>query len=144
MSSSIRNQIMAAVQAILNAQGAPCKYWRCRQDKFQSADLPAGNFFPTGQTDQIDAKEEDSILTIEVASVVSVLQDPVDEAADPLLIWVDQQIMLDQTLGGLAVFIEPKDTQWFMEQKGEEQCGAIRKFDIHFRTALTDSTTNLS
>jgi len=142
--SSIRSQIMAAINTALNAGGAPCTFFRCRQDEFQLAELPAGNFFPTDQTDQIDAKETDCTLTIEVAAVVASAQDPVDDAADALLVWIEHQIMADETLGGLAVYIEPRGVKWFMEQKGAEQCGAIRTFDIHFRTALTDSTANAS
>jgi hypothetical protein len=144
MSLSIRSQIMTAVAAALNAQGAPCKFWRCRQSEFQAAELPAGNFFPTDETNQIDGKENDCILTLEVAGVVSAVSDPVDEAADPLLVWIDQQLTVDGTFGGLATYTELRSIKWFMEQKGADLCGAIRTVDIHFRTALTDSTANES
>jgi hypothetical protein len=142
--ASIRSQILAHIVAALNANGAPCTFFRCRQDEFQLTDLPAGNFFPTDQTDQIDAKEDDCILTVDIAAIVASAQDPVDDAADPLLVWIEQKIMADQTLGGLCTYIEPKGIKWFMENKGTEQCGAIRTFDIHFRTALTDTTANQS
>jgi len=142
MSLSIRSQIMTAVANALNAQGGPCKFWRCRQSEFQSAELPAGNFFPTDETDQIDGKENEGVLTLEVAGVVSAVSDPVDEAADALLVWLDQQLTVDGTFGGLAVYTELRGIKWFMEQKGADLCGAIRTVDIHFRTALTDSTAN--
>lgn len=142
MSLSIRSQIMSAVATALNAVGTPCKFWRCRQSEFQAAELPAGNFFPTDQTDQIDAKEDEAVLTLEVAGVVSAVSDPVDEAADALLVWIDQQLEADGTWGGLAVYTELRGIKWFMEQKGADLCGAIRTVDIHFRTALTDSTAN--
>jgi hypothetical protein len=144
MSLSIRNQIMTAVATALNAAGAPCKFWRCRQSEFQANELPAGNFFPDVQNDLIDAKEDEDTLTLMVAGVVSAVSDPIDEAADPLLVWIDQQLMVDGTWGGLAVYTELRSIKWFMEQKGADLCGAIRTVDIHFRTALTDSTANQS
>lgn len=144
MSTSIRSQILAAINTVLNADGAPCQFFRSRQDEFQLAELPAGNFFPISETNIIDAKEAACTLSISVAAVVATAQDPVDDAADVLLIWAEKQLMADQTLGGLAVWIEKKETQWFMEQKGAEQCGAIVKFDINYRTALTDTTADQS
>jgi hypothetical protein len=102
MSLSIRNQIMTAVATALNAAGAPCKFWRCRQSEFQANELPAGNFFPDVQNDLIDAKEDEDTLTLMVAGVVSAVSDPIDEAADPLLVWIDQQLMVDGTWGGLV------------------------------------------
>lgn len=143
--SSIRSQIMAVLNTALNAAGAPCTFFRSRMDEFQLQDLTpngAGNFFPQTETSQINAKEDASIFTVMVACVVASAQDPVDDAADALMVWAEKQIMADPTLGGLCVWIEKKETQWFMEQKGAEQCGAIMKFDINYRTALTDSTVN--
>jgi hypothetical protein len=142
--ASIRSQIIAHILTVLNANGTPCTWFRCRQDEFQLGELPAGNVFPEQETNTIDAKEDAAVLTIVIAGIVATAQDPVDDAADAILIWAEKQLMADQTLGGLAVWIEKKGTQWFMEQKGTEQCGAIMKFDVNYRTALTDSTANES
>jgi len=142
--SSIRDQILTAVNTALNATGAPCTFFRCRQDEFQIGELPAGNMFPKKLATQIDAKESMGILTIEVACIVATTQDPVDQAADPLLVWAESKIMAPGNLGGLCTFIESVSVEWFMEQKGAEQCGAIMTFDIHFRTALTDAQANQS
>jgi hypothetical protein len=142
--ASIRSQIIAHILTVLNAAGTPCTWFRCRQDEFQLSELPAGNVFPEQETNTIDAKEDAAVLTIVIAGIVATAQDPVDDAADAILIWAEKQLMADQTLGGLAVWIEKKGTQWFMEQKGTEQCGAIMKFDVNYRTALTDTTANQS
>jgi len=142
MSASIRTQIIAAIKTALNAPGAPCKFWRCRQAEFQADELPAGNFFPIDENDQIDAGENEAVLNLEVASVIAAADDPVDEAIEPMIAWMDQQLQADGTWGGLAVYTELKSLKWFFAQKGAEQCGAIRAVDIHFRTALTDSTAN--
>jgi hypothetical protein len=144
MSTSIRSQILAAINTVLNSTGTPCTFFRSRQEEFQLGELPAGNMFPDTESYQIDGKERACVLTVAIAGVVATAQDPVDDAADVLLIWIEQKLMADETLGGLAVWIEKKETQWFMEQKGAEQCGAIVKFDVNYRTALTDSTANQS
>jgi len=141
---SIRDQILSAVTNTLNAQGAPCKFWRCRQDEFQLTELPAGNFFPEQENGVIDAGEAEEVLTINVACIVTTAQDPVDSAADPLIVWAQNAIMGNANMGGLAVYTERKGIKWYMEQKGVEQCGAVLTFDIHFRTALTDCTSNQS
>jgi hypothetical protein len=142
MSTSIRSQILAAYLAALNAAGSPCTWFRSRMDEFQLSDLPAGNVFYDAETNQIDADESENVLTLQVAGVVAVAQDPVDVAIDALLVWAEQAIAGAGNLGGLIVWVEKKGTQWFMEQKGVEMCGAIIKFDVNYRTALTDSTTN--
>lgn len=144
MSTSIRSQILAALVTVLNAAGAPCVFERSRMEEYQLNELPAGNIIPESETNIIDADECACVFTVNIACVVATAQDPVDEAAEALLIWAEQQIMADTRLGGLAVWIEKKGTQWFMEQKGAEQCGAIVKFDVNYRTALTDTTANRS
>lgn len=137
-------QIITAIVNALNGPGAPCKYWRMRQDEFQPADLPAGNVMLEDETGEIDAGEYAGILGIGVDQIVGQSLDEVDEAIDALLLWTHQAIMADQTLGGLAVYIDKKQIKWYLAQKGAEQCVAAARFDIHFRTALTDSTNNQS
>jgi hypothetical protein len=144
MAASIRVQIMNALMAALNGPGAPCKFWRMRMEEFQSNELPAGNLILEEENRQIDAGEDDCTLTVSLDCIVSTTVDPVDEALDALLVWAEQSIMADQTLGGLATYIDPKPVKWFMANKGAKQCVAAIGFDVKFRTALTDSTANLS
>jgi hypothetical protein len=142
--SSIRSQIMAALKAVLNADGAPCQFYRCRMNPFSPQQLPAGNFFPHQEMNHIDAGDDAAVLTIMVAAHVAATDDPVDEVADELLVWAEKQIMADDTLGGLCVWIEKKSTAWELAQKGVEQCVAGITFDVNYRTALTDTTANQS
>jgi hypothetical protein len=142
MADSIRSQILAAYLTALNANGTPCTWFRSRMDEFQLSELPAGNVFYDAEASQIDAGESENVLTLQVAGVVAVAQDPVDVAIDTLLVWAEQAIVGAGNLGGLIVWVEKKQTQWFMEQKGVEMCGVIIKFDVNYRTALTDSTAN--
>lgn len=145
--SSIRSQIMAAINSRLNALGAPCTFYRSRMSEFQSSELTpngAGNFFPVEEPSKLDGKENESNLTLAVAAIVLISQDPVDEALDPILIWAEQQIMADDKLGGLCVSIQKTGTKWVMAEKGAEQCAGVMRFDINYRTALTDTTADES
>lgn len=135
---------MAALNAKLNAAGAPCTFFRSRMTKFQLSELPAGTFFIKEETSKFDGEEYDVHLTVLVSCLVATAQDPVDEAADPLLIWAETQIMADDTLGGLCTTIEKKETKWGMEEKDSEYCGAVITFDINYRTTLTDTTADES
>ena len=145
MANSVRETIIEQVITTLSA-GSPAPV--SRSNTFQRTDanasLPAIVVYP--ESEKVTLRTSDAeycSFTIAVECQAKGAP-PIDQALDPLLVWVSQRLKADQTLGGLVSRIEEVETLWSIET-GDEDVGAAKTtFEVQYLRQLSDPTVNLS
>ncbi len=108
MADSIRERILAAMVAALNAAGKPAGLTvnRSRRQSIETVQLPMMSVYFAGQENSLPGENRraplmDRQMNVHVISRVI----GADIALDPLYKWTVKALMTDQTLGGLALAI---------------------------------------
>lgn len=148
MALSIQAQVIAAIVSLLGQTGAPATVYRTRVEPFGPEDIPAINVFPGEEApDYRDAGNDEYRLTwqVRVECIVTAAGE-VDLAADPLRVWVQQQLMKDITLGQLVEGCTIKSVTWEIPENRADVdvIFQVLTFEIKFATALGDPTVSAS
>lgn len=79
--------------------------------------------------------------TLGVAVMVIVRGDVPDQLADPIVADIHSKIMADQSLGGLAMAIEPQGVSFEMIEADQPAGVVTCEYNVRYKTSLTDQTT---
>lgn len=142
MANSVRETIIATVVSTLSAGTPPATVSRSNQ--FQrndaNASLPAIVVYPLEEKVLEQTFETVyKVLTVAVECQVKGAP-PIDQAIDPLFQWAIQKLLADDTLGGLAEWIQEASTLWNFDSVDEDVCGARITFDIRYSSNRKDPT----
>jgi len=148
--SSIREQIVSTIVGLLQADGAPdgLAVHRERTRPIEADSLPAIVVYcedddpktTDAQTFRSPLVERSLHVIVEARAKVTGGSSP-DETLDPLLVWTTQQIMQNETIGGLAIGAIEGKTNWISKEADVVIAAAIANYHIRYRTARTDPTS---
>jgi len=147
---SIREQIISALAALLEAEGAPegLTVHRERTRPIEADALPALLVYSEDdepattdrQTFRSPLVERSLHVIVEArARVTSPLS--LDQALDPLLVWAAQQIMQNETMGGLAIGAIEGKANWISKEADVVLAAAVANYHIRYRTSRLDPTS---
>ena len=149
MADTIREMIMAAVVAALEASGKPTglTVHRFRTRPLDEDDMPAMAVYHLGETVALETHDEPSvrrILTIRVEhrvkSRVASLDAP-DKTLDPLVAWGTKGLLTDSVLDALIISIEELSIDWAAFEVDKLYGGAAQDFKIEYATVWDDQET---
>jgi hypothetical protein len=148
MSDTVRERILQAARAALEAASAPAPTYRTRLDVLPEAKLPA--FCLAVKSEKLGEGQGDETERIIALSVVcavgnSSMQEEaaIDQLADPLTAWVEQQLVGNQ-FGGLASDTTYTGSEW-MNVAGEiDLVGVELSFEVKYWTLSGDPAQSAS
>lgn len=86
---------------------------RARLRENTSANLPHASIYPIESTTDRRGSTSETALTVKVVLWGKGLAEtPIDQVLDPLWLWAHQQLLTDESLGGLAVSVRPTTRTW--------------------------------
>lgn len=151
---SVRERIMRYLQNALrgleNEDGSAIPVYRTRLDMLTESKLPAFNV--TIDDDRENGLSTDSIehaLTVNVDCITASDEQgeddatpprSIDEMADPMTVWAEQRVMLDQSMGGLAARCDWADSHWTNVPQDLDICGVRLRFRVMYFSAYGDPT----
>lgn len=153
--SSIRDRILDAVIAAISASGGPAGL-TVVEDRTHSADLSQlpmigcyaedGDPEGVGQDVRPPLVEKSITLTIEYRAAVPVPatgQQPEAprKVIDQLYCWVMQRIALDETFGGLAMWVKEGPMKWLSKEGDTIVAAAAQKLTVFYQTKRLDPTS---
>jgi len=148
--SSIREQLVLAAVALLEAGGSPATLTvkRERTRPIEQAALPAILIYcedeePSplaGQKFRAPLTERHLNLVLELRALASDTVPP-DAAIDPLYIWAIQQILGNEKFGGLAMGVTEGPTKWMSREADATYAAAALHLIVHYRTSRLDPTS---
>ena len=120
MTTSREQLILAEILARLNGvalgpveKPAGLVFDRSRMRGLNPTQLPAGSIYPMDEDFQRKGSSAEASLTAKLALwVKGQAEVPVDADLDPVWLWSHQQLMTDESLGGLSLRIEPVQKVW--------------------------------
>jgi hypothetical protein len=147
--TSIREQVMTAVEAALGAAGGPpdLTVHRERTRAIEADSLPAILFYaadeqpkPLGnEAYRAPLTERQLSLEVQCRALGTSALSP-DQTLDPLIVWALQQMFSDETFGGLANGVEETRTVWFSKEGDQPVAAATIHLTVKYRTSRTDPT----
>ena len=150
MSASIREQILVAATATIDAAGKPTGLLvkRERWHPVEVANLPTALIYAEddeprpfeGNHYKSPLVERQLALRVDLRALGDG-QTPADVALDPLIVWVTQQMFKDETLGGLANGVVEGRTAWNSVEGDVAISSAAMQFTIKYRTSRLDPTS---
>jgi hypothetical protein len=148
--ASIREQIVIALVAALNAEGGPAglTVHRERTRPIEIDSLPAIMVYndddvPKPLAAQVYAApltERRLSVAMECRAAGSSGISP-DQALDPILVWAAEAVFADEHFGGLASSVEEGRTVWSSKETDTPIAAAKWNVTIKYRTARTDPTS---
>lgn len=157
MSTSIREQIVEAIVAALEAPGGPPNLtvhrFRARpltQDMLpaqvvyvvEERSVVAGNVSfttPTALSGAFTGDLTEHQLMVRVETRVA--GDPPDVALEPFVVWATQQVLKDPSFGALAINTTEYDTKWTAEEANQVYGAAMQEFVIQYFSLAADPTS---
>lgn len=147
--ASIREQIIVALMAALNAGGGPAglTVHRERTRAIEQDSLPAIMIYCeddppktlSGVTYRAPLTERQLTVGVECRALGSSSVSP-DAALDPVTVWATKQTFSDETFGGLANGVEEIRTVWSSREGDKPIAAATIHFTIKYRTSRLDPT----
>jgi hypothetical protein len=140
--ATFRETIIEAVVTALSAGTPPGQVGRTNTFQRNDADssLPAILVYPEQEKVQ-RLGDSDACRTLSIGVECQVKgAPPIDQALDPLLVWVCQKLLADDTLGGLVWRVQETGTMWQVETGDEDIASAKVTFDIQYATPRSDPT----
>ena len=136
-----REAILASITTKLAAAtGVNGRVYRSRVEPLARGESPAVVVEPRqDQAAQTTIPRIDWTLT--VAIMVIVRGNVPDQLADPVVSSIHQLIMADQSLGGLAMAIEPQGLSFEMIEADQPAGVVTCEYNVVYKTSLTDQTT---
>lgn len=134
--SSVREQLVVAAVAALNAGVPPCAFERTRSVALVDADLPRGVVYPVR-----DPKENPFLeglvtrsrltLLVELRALGSAVARP-DQAVDPLYVWAVSKLVGNK-FGGLALKTTEGDNTFQYDQGDRPLCLLTVEFLVEYQ-----------
>jgi len=120
MSLSREQLILAEILTRLNgaalgpvSKPAGLVFDRSRMRGLNPTQLPAGSIYPMDEGFQRKGNTAEATLTAKIALwEKGSAEVPIDQDLDPIWLWTHQQVMSDESLGGLCLRIEPAQKIW--------------------------------
>lgn len=136
-----REAILAQIATQLaNTTGVTGRVYRSRVVAFARAESPALVVEPRqDQAAQTTIPRID--WTLNVAVMVIVRGNVPDQLADPVVASLHELIMADQTLGGLAMAVEPQGVSFELVDADQPAGVVTCEYNVRYKTSLTDQTT---
>ncbi len=150
MADTIRETIMAAVEAGLDGAGKPTglNVHRFRNRGLDKDDMPAVVAYHLGETVELETHEAggtvERTLMIRLEHRVKTLvasTDPPDKTLDPLISWGTKALMTDSALDALITSIEEVEINWAAFEADSLYGGAAQDFKIVYATDWDDQET---
>ena len=114
---------------------------RCRLLELKPTQLPHISIYPMeGTSDRKGATSESAMLVKVVLWVKGSNASPVDADLDPLWLWVVQQLVTDESLGGKAIRLQPAQKVWGFSINQ----APFGDLDLHFLITYRHSTADPS
>jgi len=143
--SSLREQIMLAVETSLNTSGGPTglNVHRERDRAIERDTLPSILFYAQDDAPVATSKEKFHAPLVERTLNLAVEQraqgTPQDAALDPIILWAAQRMFVDEKFGGLAMGVAEEKTVWHAVKSAETPiAAATTHFVIRYRTTRVD------
>lgn len=140
--ASKRETILAAVRtALIGTTGVGNRIYRSRVEPMARAESPAIVIEPINDTAQQNTSLPtlDWSLTVRVAVIVRGAIP--DQVADPIVASLHSKLMVDLTLGGIAMDIQPQSVTFEMLE-ADQPAGVIScDYLIRYRTTVTNLAT---
>lgn len=151
MTASIRTQLIDNLCAKLVDGDLVKAVERSMYRTVQAENLPVCAVFPV--TEETEHSDHDGggglhrTLNLRIVYVVGVASDPTENVAldqniDPALVWLEQKVTEDATLGGLGFHTHVRRITWQIESGEEGFIGAIVDCEIEYYTLDDPSVTN--
>ena len=137
MADSIREQILQAAAALIASEVTPVPVYRSRVDAFSRRQASAVVIEPGFDrlTQELSQCKLDWEFSLSIA-IYTRGQVP-DQLADPIVQKVHEALMVERTLGGLALHVTPVSIDPQLEA-GDEPSGWIQMvYAVRYRTQLT-------
>lgn len=143
MGLSVREQIVANVEAALDGVGKPTglTVHRLRTRPIQKEKLPAMQIRFGGEPSEPVTHDghEQNVLKLLIETRVTVdAATPPDQGLDPYLNWIVQSLMADETLGGLANRVRKRRIDWDADEMDKIYGAALTEIDITYYTDASD------
>lgn len=143
--ASVRERIMAALEAAVNGAGKPAglNVHRQRRRPIDRDKLPATvvyairedvRAFSTGPIRDVERR-------LRVRLEHRATGAPEDQVLDPYLVWGTKALKADETLGGLCREINEVLIEWDGEQADQVYAGAGQEFEVIYETTEADPET---
>lgn len=136
--STRREQIIAAVRtAITGTSGVGTRIYRSRQEAFTRDELPSILIEPvqdTGNQIVVPLYDWELLLRISVMASGSIP----DQSADSVVQSMHSLLMVDDTLGGLAMEIFPAGVNFLFGEADMNRVTVSCDYRIRYRTSQTD------
>jgi len=150
--SSREQQVLAEMLARLNgtALGVLTKpagfvAERSRLREVAPTQLPAVSIYPMEANTERKGAISETTLAVKIAIWVkgtgtAAVPVPIDQDLDPLWLWVHQQLITDESLGGLAIRVEPTQKTWGFNLAQ----GPFGDLDLHYLVTFRHQSNNPS
>lgn len=142
---SIREQLVDAVVALLQIQGVTVHRERTRP--IEDETLPAILLYfededpaPLGSERRAPLVERSLQVVVECRAEAIGGKSP-DQTLDPLLVWTAQQLLQNETIGGLANGVAEGRTSWSSKESGTTLASSTSLYTIRYRTSRLDPTS---
>ena len=138
-----RESIIAGIRtALTGTTGVSTRIYRSRVEPITRGESPAIVVEPISDQANTDVSfcKTDWTLTVRIAVIVRGIIP--DQQADAIVEDLHSKVMVDQTIGGYAMSIEPRGVQFDMIE-ADQPAGAIAcDYLIRYRTAVANLATN--
>ena len=146
MTLSREQTILAAILTALNgtALGPISKPVGLTVDRshlreFAPSQLPSATIYPMEASTSRIGYLSETLLTVKIAIwVKGTAGTPVDLDLDPIWQWVNQQLITDESLGGLAIRVEPARKIWGFNLAQ----GPFGDLDLHYLVTFRHQSSN--
>lgn len=138
---SIREQIIEAAVTALSAGSPPAKIFRSRLEALDAANLPSIVVYAGPEKVEVESHDpvDRRVLTMHCECAVKGAS-PADELLDPLLVWITQTLMLDETFGGLASRCQEAGSEPMMVEADADIASRLLSFEITYFTSRADQS----
>ncbi|HET7552195.1 MAG TPA: hypothetical protein VFK04_12965 [Gemmatimonadaceae bacterium] len=139
--ASRRDQILAAVVAILNGAGKPAD---TTVERYRTLPLTTEGawilVYPMIEATERAPTPSGRLARrkLRVRCECRAQGEQVDQVLDPLLLWTVKALMADPSLGGVAINVQEEATQWDAEDADKVYGAAAVDFTIDYQTAAAD------
>ena len=149
MADTIREKILAAIEAALSVNGKPpgLNVHRFRTRPLDKDDMDATVVYPIDEDTRLETHDEPSVRRVLMVRLEHRVQtlvssaDSLDKTLEPLLAWGTKALLTDAALDALIVSIEEVHTGWTSAEMDKLYGGAAQDFRIEFATIWDDQET---
>jgi predicted secreted protein len=136
--ASVRDQVIAAAVAAMNAGSAPGIAYRTRVDAFSAGELPAFAIYPaTEALERVSVNVVKHTMTLRAEAMTAGVA-PQDEALDPLLVYAVKTLYASAEFQTFLKDFSEERVQWQVEAAQDDIACAAQDFRVVFLTLAND------